>query len=60
MKEMSEFCKSLKLGRFKKKKNCKRLCATLHTIQSMLVHKNASNCSRMSPLQLVGNVFQIK
>ena len=30
MKEMSEFCKSVKLGRFKKKKNCKRLCSTLH------------------------------
>ena len=47
MKEMSEFCKSVKLGRFKKKRNCKRLCAILHTIQSMLVHKNASNCSKM-------------
>ena len=26
IKEMSEFCNSVKLGRFKKKKNCKRLC----------------------------------
>ena len=48
IKEMSEFCSSVKLGRFKKKKNCKRLCETLYTIQSMLVHKNASNCSKMS------------
>ena len=48
MKEMSEFCKSVKLGRFIRKKNCKRLCATLHTIQLMLVHKNASNYSKMS------------
>ena len=32
----------------KRKKNCKELCAALHTIQSMLVHKNARNCSKMS------------
>ena len=48
MKEMSEFCKSVKLRRFKKKKDCKTLCATLHTINSMLLHKNVSNCSKMS------------
>ena len=48
MKEMSEFCKSVKLGSFIKKKNCKSLCATLHTIQLMLDHKNAINCSKMS------------
>ena len=50
MKEMSEFCKSVKLRRFKKKSNCKgcmSLCAILHTIQSMLVHTNASNCSKI-------------
>ena len=29
MKEISEFCKSVKLGRFKKKEICKRLFATL-------------------------------
>ena len=47
MKEMSEFCKSVKLGWFKKKTNCNRLCATLYTIQLMLVHKNASNYGKM-------------
>ena len=45
MKEISEFCKT---ARFIKKKFCKMLCATFHTIQSMLVHKNASNCGKMS------------
>ena len=29
MTEMFEFCKSVKLGRFKKKKKCERLCVTL-------------------------------
>ena len=32
----------------KRKKDYKRLCPTLHTIQSMLVHKNASSCRKMS------------
>ena len=31
-----------------KTKEIVRLCATLHTIQPMLVHKNASSCSKMS------------
>ena len=48
MKGMLEFCKSVKLGSFIKKNICKRLCATFHTIQLMLVDKNASNCSKMS------------
>ena len=40
MKGMLEFCKSVKLGSCIKKKICKRLCATLHTIQLMLVDKS--------------------
>ena len=44
MKEMSEFCKSVKLGRFQSKRKLS-LCAAIPTIQSILVHKNASNCS---------------
>ena len=42
MKVMSEFCKSVKWWEFITK-NCVKLWATLHTIQSLLVHKNASH-----------------
>ena len=57
MKEISAFCKSVKLGRFMKK--CfSSLCATLHTIQSILVHKNASNYSKMSK-KVIGRFYDI-
>ena len=50
MKEMSQFCKSgnCKCLLTKNRLYFQRLFITLRTIQSLLVHKNASHCSRIS------------
>ena len=52
---MSEFCKSLKLGRFKKKK---LRGYVQEAIQPMLVHKKASNCSKM-PMRKIRRFYDI-
>ena len=46
MKEMSEFCKSVKMKVYNKV--FVRLYAMLHTTRSLLVQENASHCSKMS------------
>ena len=58
MKKMSEFCKSVKLWRFITKYFVS-LCATIHTIQSMLVHKNASHFSNQENDQKILWYYQI-
>ena len=56
--EMSGFCKSVKLGRFINK-HFVNLCAVFHTIQSMVVHKNDSNCRKMSKKKMIRRFYDI-
>ena len=53
MKEMTEFCKSVKLGRFKRKEIVRS-----YVYHFTLVHKNASNCSKMS-MKMIGRYYDI-
>ena len=53
MKEMSEFCKSVKLGRFKRKEIVRS-----YVYHFTLVHKNASNCSKMS-MKMIRRYYDI-